>query len=784
MSSTPEISIIIPAYQHARELPLCLGSIFAQTFRDFEVILVNDGSIDGTEEAVAPFRARLKYIHQENRGGNAARNRGFQEARGRFLLFCDADVIMRPGMLAKMRDALIKNPDVSYAYASFNFGWKRFTLWPFDAERLQRMNYIHTTSLIRREHFPGFDEAIRRLQDWDLWLTMLEAGHVGTWIPETLFTCLPHKGGISTWVPGWFYRVPWRKFGMSIPTIEKFAVAREIMRVKHRLPDAPYAPAGASQFGLWSARAILYYVIFELVSLYGFLIPAVSTGAFFALVTFAAWLAWRRPADALLLLLAELFVGSQGGYMVAYAGDGLFVSLRLALFLIVFGAWLSRSLLGLVRGWRTASAEEQGHVTRWNDVLQRPELNWLAALRTHGLFWPYVALLGAIGYGVLRGLALGNDFGELFFDANGYAYLALLPAFLESFTGPSGAWLRLRTGAVLLAAVVDSVLKALVVEFFFSHRQFFIAWNLYVWVRDTRVGEITIMDADFYRIFFQSQIWSLGLLMIGSLYAAYAATLRERRVRLVMTGLVFAMTAMILSLSRSFWFGGAVSAIVLGVMLIWAKASWMVWRRLLSIGSGTAIAGVVLILSIYSFPYPSKTGDLSFAGLLGSRATSLGDAAASSRWALLPKLMALGREHPVLGSGFGRTVTYKTSDPRLLKDNPTGEYTTSAFEWGYHDLWIKLGFLGLVAYGWFLWRITKPLWNLVRTGRERLARVGMEDATKTAAVLSFGALGALTALFATNVFSPYLNHPLGIGMLMLLAATPLALKDSHKNYPS
>lgn len=231
----PRVSVIIPSYQHAKELPLTLAGIFRQTFSDLEVIVVNDGSTDDTDAAAGPFLERIKYVKQENKGGNAARNRGFEDSSGDLVLFCDADIIMREDMLEKMVAALEVNPGVSYAYSSFKFGWKKFRLWPFDEAKLRQLNYIHTTSLIRREHFPGFDESIKRLQDWDLWLTMLAAGHVGVWVPEVLFTCLPHKGGISTWVPGIVYEIPWKKFGIRIGHVEKFREAREIMRKKHGL---------------------------------------------------------------------------------------------------------------------------------------------------------------------------------------------------------------------------------------------------------------------------------------------------------------------------------------------------------------------------------------------------------------------------------------------------------------------------------------------------------------------------------------------------------------------
>ena len=61
----PTISVIIPAYQHARDVVLCLEGLFQQTYTDFEIILVNDGSTDGTEEVVEPFLDRITYIYQD-----------------------------------------------------------------------------------------------------------------------------------------------------------------------------------------------------------------------------------------------------------------------------------------------------------------------------------------------------------------------------------------------------------------------------------------------------------------------------------------------------------------------------------------------------------------------------------------------------------------------------------------------------------------------------------------------------------------------------------------------
>ncbi len=231
----PTISIIIPAYQAAGEIADCLESIVAQTFQEYEVIVVNDGSTDTTQAIVEHYNERVRLINQNNLGRNPARNRGFREARGNFLLFCDADIIMEPTFLEKLVHALHAHPDASYAYSSFYYGKKAFRLWQFSAERLRAMPYIHTTSLIRREHFPGFDESIQRLQDWDLWLTMLEQRHAGVWIPEYLFTIRTHRGELSKWFPSFALKISWHRFGIRIARIEAYRTAEARIREKHHL---------------------------------------------------------------------------------------------------------------------------------------------------------------------------------------------------------------------------------------------------------------------------------------------------------------------------------------------------------------------------------------------------------------------------------------------------------------------------------------------------------------------------------------------------------------------
>src|SRR3989442_2756657 len=101
MNQSPKVSDIIPAYNAAAFVGETLGSVFAQTFTDYEVIVINDGSPDteAFERAIAPYRERLNYIEQENRGASAARNAGLRAARGEFVAFLDADDSWLPNYL-------------------------------------------------------------------------------------------------------------------------------------------------------------------------------------------------------------------------------------------------------------------------------------------------------------------------------------------------------------------------------------------------------------------------------------------------------------------------------------------------------------------------------------------------------------------------------------------------------------------------------------------------------------------------------------------------------------
>lgn len=238
------ISIIIPAYNHGAALPFCLDSLRRQTLGDWEAIVVDDGSTDGTQRIVSNYiqahheEYRIRYLKIDHGGAPRARNIGAKESRGEYLLFADADLIFNREALQKLLNALHINHKASYAYSSFRFGWKKFNSQPFNAAALKKNNYIHTSALIRRQRFPGFDESLKRFQDWDLWLTMLKNGFTGIFVPEVLFRARITRVGISAWRPRfwyvfWFFLNQW--IGLAPRQFICYKLAKEVVQQKHGL---------------------------------------------------------------------------------------------------------------------------------------------------------------------------------------------------------------------------------------------------------------------------------------------------------------------------------------------------------------------------------------------------------------------------------------------------------------------------------------------------------------------------------------------------------------------
>src|SRR4029453_9679480 len=115
MSASDLVSVVIPCFRQARYLPESVGSVLAQTHRNFEIIIIDDGSPDNTSEVAARY-PQVRCIRQGNKGGPAARNAGIREAKGNFIVFLDADDRLLPPALELGVALLTACPD--YAFIS------------------------------------------------------------------------------------------------------------------------------------------------------------------------------------------------------------------------------------------------------------------------------------------------------------------------------------------------------------------------------------------------------------------------------------------------------------------------------------------------------------------------------------------------------------------------------------------------------------------------------------------------------------------------------------------
>ena len=195
VSQSPKISVIIPAYKIADYIGEALQSVFAQTFTDFEIVVVNDGSPDTAEFelAIEPFRDRIVYIKQENKGAAAARNAAIRAASGEILAFLDGDDLWLPEFLASQVEFLEKNGfDLVYADAEF-FGedvaagntYMQFSKSNGEVTTESLIswdcNVITSGTIARREAVIAaglFDESpiFRRGQDFEMWFRLAKRG--------------------------------------------------------------------------------------------------------------------------------------------------------------------------------------------------------------------------------------------------------------------------------------------------------------------------------------------------------------------------------------------------------------------------------------------------------------------------------------------------------------------------------------------------------------------------------------------------------------------------------
>jgi hypothetical protein len=372
--------------------------------------------------------------------------------------------------------------------------------------------------------------------------------------------------------------------------------------------------------------------------------------------------------------------------------------------------------------------------------------------------WAWLGMIAIVGWATICGLLSGHGFGAVFNDMNAFLFIGLVPFFgLLKSREDIYLLLKISTVGLLVLALKTGITQAL-----FTHYPSTELVLLYKWIRDTGVGEITYIIGHLYRIFFQSHIWGIFgfFTFIGMAISKPKQWLRWTLVAAV------SIFVVIVSLSRSFWLGGGVALILALIVILSRQVSRKYFFRIAALGLSALIIGYIGFQWSLNFPYLwNHSGGGS---LVQARAEITTESAASSRRELLPVMNSVILKKPILGSGFGTALTYRTKDPRVNSSgSSTGSlYTTTAFELGYHAFALQFGlpltlvFIGILFY--FFW----TGWKLLAIQQVDKGIIG-------------GLLASLVALYVVNLTTPYLNHPLGIGMIILITTTFCIFDPRH-----
>lgn len=211
----PKISVIIPTYNRRVYVQEAIDSVLAQTYTDYEIIVVDDGSTDGTGAALQErYGERIQYIWQENQGESVARNRAINMATGDYIALLDSDDLWLPEKLEKQMALLQDDPDCAgvYCKASFIDAEGHPLSWPPMGRPLDTKDPLAhlalacpvpgSTAIIRAgllDQVGLYDPSIQHGEDWDLWLRMAVDHHIA-FIDSTLTIIRRHHGG-QCWIP-------------------------------------------------------------------------------------------------------------------------------------------------------------------------------------------------------------------------------------------------------------------------------------------------------------------------------------------------------------------------------------------------------------------------------------------------------------------------------------------------------------------------------------------------------------------------------------------------------
>jgi glycosyltransferase involved in cell wall biosynthesis len=209
----PTVSVVIPTRNRAQYIGEAIESVLAQTYSDYEIIVIDDGSADGTHEILSPYAKNngVRYERQDPLGVSAARNHGVRLARGRFIAFLDSDDLFLPAKLEKQMALFAQDSELGFVHCNFSkFDGQGLDLGVRDTSRHQGSIYPKILRewsvlmaipcmLVRKDVFEnvgGFDEQMGWAEDMDLWRRIAKNYRVAT-VPEALVKVRVHSASTT-----------------------------------------------------------------------------------------------------------------------------------------------------------------------------------------------------------------------------------------------------------------------------------------------------------------------------------------------------------------------------------------------------------------------------------------------------------------------------------------------------------------------------------------------------------------------------------------------------------
>ena len=208
----PLVSVVMPAYNVAWCIGRAIDSVLAHDFRGYELIVVNDGSTDGTLAVLDRYGASVTLIDQNNRGMSAARNRGIRQARGTYIAFLDADDWWLPEKLSRQVELMTRRPDLGFCSTAARVedgDGRLLNLWRCPDGRSEILETLFAQNaaiaggcsavIVRKELLERvglFDESLRGFEDPDLWMRLAAVSGYAC-IDETLVVILRREKSVS-----------------------------------------------------------------------------------------------------------------------------------------------------------------------------------------------------------------------------------------------------------------------------------------------------------------------------------------------------------------------------------------------------------------------------------------------------------------------------------------------------------------------------------------------------------------------------------------------------------